>query len=227
MSHEDFLRRVRDGLKALPDDDRTVTLSNGHRRHALEAPPGDRTAIIEQFVERLEHHGARVRRVSEPEIPAAVYGALYEHRAKSVVAPEGLPEEWLETWSANPDHEVLAEHPQLSAEEMDQADAIVTACAGAVADAGAVVLDGGPGQGRREVIPSCHVCVVRAAQIDSSLPEVLDKLDSRRPITWCGGPTAPSDAPATPGHGRHRQRQLVVLIVESDDLPRRMTTSSR
>ncbi|MGF6881417.1 L-lactate dehydrogenase complex protein LldG [Nocardia sp. GAS34] len=217
MSREDFLRRVRDGLKALPDDDRTVTL-NGHRRHTTEESPRDRTAIIEQFVERLEHHGARVRRLAEPQIPAAVYGALYEHRAKSVVAPEGLPEEWLETWSANPDHQVLDEYPQLSPEELDDADAIVTACAGAVADAGAVVLDGGPGQGRREVIPSCHVCVVRAAQIDSSLPEVLDKLDSRRPITWCGGPTAPSDAPASPGQGRHRQRQLVVLIVESDEI---------
>jgi L-lactate dehydrogenase complex protein LldG len=214
MSREDFLRRVRDGLKALPEDDRTVTL-NGHRRHAAEESPRDRTAIIEQFVERLEHHGARARRLAEPQIPAAVYGALYEHRAKSVVAPEGLPGEWLETWSANPDHQVLDDHPQLSPEELDDADAIVTACAGAVADAGAVVLDGGPGQGRREVIPSCHVCVVRAAQIESSLPEVLDKLDSRRPITWCGGPTAPSDAPGAPAQGRHRQRQLVVLIVES------------
>ena len=219
MSREDFLRRVRDGLKALPDDDRTVTLSNGHRRHTAEVSPVDRTAIIEQFIERLQHHGARVRRLSEPEIPAAVYGALFEHRAKSVVAPEGLPDEWLETWSANPDHQILPEHPQLSTEDMDQADAIVTACAGAVADAGAVVLDGGPGQGRRELIPSCHICVVRAAQIDSSLPEVLDKLDSRRPITWCGGPTGPSDAPATSGQGRHRQRQLVVLIVESADVP--------
>jgi L-lactate dehydrogenase complex protein LldG len=215
MSREDFLRRVRDGLKALPDDDRTVTLSNGHRRHAAEISAVDRTAIVEQFVERLGHHGALVRRVTESQIPAAVHTALRENRAKTVVAPEGLPEDWLETWARNPDHHLVSDHPHLSAQELDQADAAVTACAGAVADAGAVVLDGGPGQGRREIIPSFHICVVRAAQIDSSLPEVLDKLDSRRPITWCGGPTGPSDAPATPGQGRHRQRQLVVLIVES------------
>jgi L-lactate dehydrogenase complex protein LldG len=219
MSREELLRRVRDALEAMPDDDRTVTLPRDHRRTAPEISPGDRTEIIELFIERLEHHGARVERLTESEIPEAVHTALRTHRAKSVVAPNGLPGEWLETWSAGAGNTVIADHPQLATEELDAADAVVTTCAGAVADAGAVVLDGGPGQGRsdRTLTPSCHICVVRAIQIDSSLPEVLDRLDSRRPITWCGGPTAPSDAKLTPGQGRHRQRQLIVLIVGSDE----------
>ena len=216
MSREEFLRRVRDGLKALPDDDRTVTLFPGHRRGAADLSPADRSTIVELFVERLEHHGARIARVSEAGIADAVDAALRAQRATTVAVPHGLPEEWLEPWSQREDNQILTDDSPVTAEELDDADAMVTTCAGAVADAGAVVLDGGPGQGFRDrtLAPECHICVVRTAQIDSSLPEVLDKLDSRRPITWCGGPTAPSDAKAR-NHGRHRQRQLIVLIVDS------------
>ncbi|WP_216893993.1 LutC/YkgG family protein [Nocardia alni] len=217
MTREDFLRRVRDGLKSLPDDDRTITLSN--RRTPPELSLADPT-IVELFIERLEHHGARVERITEAEIPAAVRGALRTYRAKSVVTPNGLPDEWLDPWAEDAGNTVMRDHQQLTPEELDDADAVVTTCAGAVADAGAVVLDGGPGQGRSEtLVPTCHICVVRTPQIDSSLPEVLDKLDSRRPITWCGGPTAPADAKGAPGQGRHRQRQLIVLIVDEFDSP--------
>jgi L-lactate dehydrogenase complex protein LldG len=217
MSQEEFLRRVRDGLKALPDDDRTITPSRNHRRNAPEVSLADHTTIVEMFIARLKHHGAHVDRVAEPKIPEAVHDALRAHGAKSVVAPHGLPEEWLEDWSGTDGHHLVTDHPQLSAADLDEVDAVVTTCAGAVADAGAVVLDGGPGQGRRDptLVPSCHICVVRVEQIDSSLPEVLDKLDSRRPITWCGGPSAPSDTKIAPVQGKHRLRQLIVLIVES------------
>ncbi|WP_169816100.1 LUD domain-containing protein [Nocardia miyunensis] len=218
MSREEFLRRVRDGLKALPDDDRTVTLFPGHRRGAADLSPADRSTIVELFVERLEYHGARVARVRESDIPEAVDAALRAQRADTVVAPHGLPEQWLELWAKEQDNQILTEDSPVPNADLDDADAMVTTCAGAVADAGAVVLDGGPGQGFRDrtLAPQCHICVVRTAQIDSSLPEVLDKLDSRRPITWCGGPTAPSDA-KTRDHGRHRQRQLIVLIVDSPE----------
>lgn len=219
MSREEFLRRVRDGLKALPDDDRTVTLFPGNRRGMADLSPAD-SAIVELFVERLEHHGARITRVSESGIPEAVHAALRAQRATTVVAPHGLPEEWLELWAKEQDNQILTDDSHFTSTELDDADAMVTTCAGAVADAGAVVLDGGPGQGFRDrtLAPQCHICVVRTAQIDSSLPEVLDKLDARRPITWCGGPTAPSDAKSR-NHGRHRQRQLIVLIVDSPELP--------
>jgi L-lactate dehydrogenase complex protein LldG len=43
------------------------------------------------------------------------------------------------------------------------------------------------------LLPDCHVCVVRADRIDSSLPEALEKLDPRRPITWFSGPSATVD----------------------------------
>jgi L-lactate dehydrogenase complex protein LldG len=219
MSREEFLRRVRDGLKALPDDDRTVTLFPSHRRGAADLSPADRSTIVELFIEQLGHHGARVTRVDESGIPDAIHAALRTQRATTVIAPYGLPAEWLEPWAGEPDNQILTDESGCSTEELDDADAMVTTCAGAVADAGAVVLDGGPGQGLRDrtLTPQCHICVVRTAQIDSSLPEVLDKLDSRRPITWCGGPTAPADAKAR-NHGRHRQRQMIVLLVDSPGL---------
>ncbi|WP_024801022.1 LUD domain-containing protein [Nocardia sp. BMG51109] len=215
-SREEILRRVRDGLKALPDDERTVTVPRNYRRHAPDVSPDDRTAIVELFVERLRLYGAQVNRTTESEIPDMVRTVLRTHDATSVVAPDGLPEDWLRPWAETDEHRVIDDHPQLSTDDLDGVDAVVTACAGAVADSGTVVLDGGPGQGRRgpTLVLDCHVCVVRADQIVSALPEILDRLDPRRPITFFSGPAATVDIEMVHVEGVHGPRQLEVVVVE-------------
>ncbi|MBF6173293.1 LutC/YkgG family protein [Nocardia blacklockiae] len=206
---EEILRRVRDGLMALPDDERTVTLSR-HPRHAAVVSPVDRAAAVEQFLEQAKHYGAEGERLTEPELADRVNLALRAHGITSVLAPDGLPEEWLEHWSAPDEHRTVVEHSQQSASE--PVDAIVTTCTGAVADSGTLVLDGGPGQLRRTpaLVPPCHVCVVRAEQIVPTLPEVLDKLDPRHPITFYGGPSGAADLRAT----GDSPRRLIVFVVE-------------
>ncbi|MCM6772685.1 LUD domain-containing protein [Nocardia sp. CDC159] len=207
---EEMLRRVRDALKALPDDERTVTLGR-HRRPNPELDPQARAELVDMFAERVKNDGAQVVRVSEDGIAEAVTEALTTQDIGSVVAPEGLPLDWLTAWAEADGHRVVADHPLVG----DTPDAVVTGCAGAVVEPATVVLDGGPGQGRASMLaPGCHICVVRAAQVEPALPDVLDKLDSRRPITWFRGPSAAPDDELVPVPTGQGPRHLVIVIVE-------------
>lgn len=217
-SSEEFLRRVRDALEALPNDERMVPVPRNYQRNAPVASAADLAEIVELFTARLKHHGAEVHRVDPEEIPAAIDLALRTHSATSALAPDGLPTDWLLYWSADVNHRVLDDQPLRSILDRERTDAVVTGCAGAVADAGTLILDGGPGQCRRDaaVLADCHICVVRVEQIDYSLPQALDKLDPRRPITWFGGPAVMTD-PAVEqarvgGVIEETERRLVVII---------------
>lgn len=219
-SREEFLRRVRDALEALPDDERMVPVPRNYQRNAPVTSAEDQAEIVELFIDRLKFHGAQVHRVQAEEIPATIELALRAHGARSALAPDGLPAEWLSSWALSDGHRVLDDQPQLSILDRERTDAVVTGCAGAVADAGTLILDGGAGQCRRDaaVLADCHICVVRVEQIDYSLPQVLDKLDPRRPITWFGGPTAMPDPDADTGRVggaiEETERRLVVVIVD-------------
>ena len=209
-SHEEILRRVRDGLRALPDDEHTGPVARAYPPQAADVSPIDHAAIVELFAERLTHYDARVHRIDESQIAATLHAVLTSHGVESVIAPDGLPRNWLAAWAIAGDHRIRADLP---ADDPDRADALVTTCAGAVADSGTVVLDGGPGQGRHAptLLPDRHICVVRAAQVVSSLPDVLDRLDPLGPVTFFSGPSATVDLEMTRRHG---PRRLDVIIME-------------
>jgi hypothetical protein len=132
------------------------------------------------FAERAADYRAEVTRVPEDKARSAVAAALSRRGIRSLVVPGGFPTELL------PDGpwRLLSDSPPLSVRELDAADAVLTTCALAIAVTGSVVLDAGPGQGRRSLtlLPDYHLCVVRAADISGDIPEALERLRPRRPI---------------------------------------------
>ncbi|MDX8032176.1 LUD domain-containing protein [Lentzea sp. BCCO 10_0856] len=157
---------------------------------------------VELFAERVADYRAIVHTVSD--VPEALKTLV----GKRIVAPAGVPEEWLidgVTWLREP----------LSIEELDQADGVLTGCAVAIADTGTIVLDGGEAQGRRALtlLPDYHLCVVRQDQIAASVPEALQLLEPTRPLTFISGPSATSDIELNRVEGVHGPRTLEVLIV--------------
>ncbi len=62
----------------------------------------------------------------------------------------------------------------LTAYELDEVDAVVTTATVGIAVTGTIVLDHGPGQGRRalSLVPDRHVCVVTSDQVVPTYPTV-------------------------------------------------------
>jgi L-lactate dehydrogenase complex protein LldG len=157
------------------------------------------------FLDRLAHYEATTHVVDEPELEGSVRAILAGRR---VIAPAGLPEGWLTGVDA------LTDEPPLGHDALDAADGVLTTCALAIAQTGTIVLDGGPGMGRRALtlLPDYHLCVVRAEQLVSSVPEAVQQLEPTRPLTFISGPSATVDIEMTRVRGVHGPRRLEVII---------------
>lgn len=165
---------------------------------------------------RLLDYRARVVRCGPDEVAATVARELAG--AGSVAVPHGLPEAWAVA-ARTAGVVVRADLPgrPLATAELDRTDAVVTGCRVAVADTGTIVLDAGPGQGRRvlTLLPDRHVCVVRSDQVVGSVPEAVRLLEAHpeRPLTWISGPSATSDIELVRVEGVHGPRDLRVVLV--------------
>lgn len=177
------------------------------------------TDVIEDFVEKVEDYGAKVVRAAPSAVREALTEALIALGSERVILPDGLPQDWTEA-IAGTSVNITGDEPQLSHAQLNDTDTVVTTCAVAMADSGTIALDHGQGQGRRALtlLPDKHLCVVRASQVVSDVPEgvalLTPAIRARRPITWLSGGSATSDIELERVEGVHGPRTLYVVLVE-------------
>jgi L-lactate dehydrogenase complex protein LldG len=169
-------------------------------------------ALIELLTERLHDYGTSVRSCPADGVAQAVRAALAERGARRVVLPPGLILD-----GAGPDGVEFLADDGLSAEALDAIDGVITTAALAIAETGTIILDGGPGQGRRalSLVPDYHLCILHASQIVGVVPQALERLEPGRPCTWISGPSATSDIELDRVQGVHGPRTLEVILAGS------------
>ncbi len=211
---ETILWRVRRATRDVPESERPedVPVERGYR----DREDAEREEIVSRFAERVAEYKATVHRVKEDELPGAIEEILRGRGVERLVVPPLLPEGWIPA-----DIETLrdAARPRLTDEELDASDGALTGCALGIAQTGTIVLDAGPGQGRRALtlLPDYHLCVVREEQIVGLVPEAFAELEETvkgegRAITFISGPSATSDIELNRVEGVHGPRTLEVLI---------------
>lgn len=192
-AREEILGRVR---AALATADRSVPeIPRGYRASS----PAD----VDLFVERVEDYRATVVRCTADQVESAIAAAVGDRR---VVVPAGLA--WVVPNSVQDTGQTAA--------ELDQLDAVVTASRLAIATTGTIILDHGPGQGRRalSLVPDLHVCIVHAEEVVAGVSDAIARLDPAQPQTWISGPSATSDIELNRVEGVHGPRTLHVLVIK-------------
>jgi L-lactate dehydrogenase complex protein LldG len=184
-----------------------AALADGPEPPTASAPrriPDASLDVAALFCERVADYRAAVERCSASELAATLRRALPD--GARVVVPRDLD---LDVPGAVPDDD-------LSAADLDAVDAVVTRARLGVAETGTIVLDHGPGQGRRAItlVPDLHVCVVEVDQVVADVPDAFDGLDATRPLTWISGPSATSDIELDRVEGVHGPRSLHVIVVQ-------------
>lgn len=210
-----ILGRIRAALADVPADETAddVPVPRGYRR----AGPVMAGHALELFAERAADYRAQVQRVARHAVPEAIASLLAAQGISAYVVPPGFPEHYLTECGAAA--APVRDEERLTARSLDALQGVITTCALAIAETGTIVLDGGPGQGRRalSLLPDYHLCLVHADQIVATVPDAIARLNPRAPLTMISGPSATSDIENTRVEGVHGPRTLHILIVESDE----------
>jgi L-lactate dehydrogenase complex protein LldG len=204
-ARDEVLARIR---TALAPGGQAAAIPRQYRRAG--EPAGDDP--IGLLIDRLVDYRATVTRAGPAEVAAVLAQRLSAHGVNSVLVPDGFPESWLEASSAG-----RRTDEALTPAQLDAIDGVVCTCALAIAETGTIVLDGGPGQGRRALtlVPDYLLVVLRTDQIVAGVPEAVAMLDPTRPLTWISGPSATSDIELNRVEGVHGPRTLDVILVDN------------
>ena len=204
-----ILGRIRDALADVPAQEtpQDVPVPRDYLRSHAD------TATVALFADRVTDYRAQVTEATSRTARKRIEEALIARGLQTLVVAPGFPEELL------PHGPWRMLHEPLSVSELETADGVLTTAAAGIAVTGTIVLDAGPGQGRRALtlLPDYHLCVVRADQITGDVPEALAHLDPARPLTFISGPSATSDIELHRVEGVHGPRTLDVLVIRDPE----------
>lgn len=166
--------------------------------------------ILALFEERLLDYDATVTHCGVDDVPIVLRQILAGLGVKTVCVPRGFP-------LHATDGLVVTQDEDLSYAELDATEAVLTDSVLGIAETGSIVLQSGPGMGRRALtlIPDVHVCIVRASTVVGTVPEAFAALapTAHLPTTFVSGPSATADIEMTRVKGVHGPRFLHVVLV--------------
>lgn len=213
---DEILARVRQALRDVPA---AASIEQDAPVDWVYGRPVSADGVLAEFVEKVIDYKAAVVECPADQVPAQIAQALGQHGARTVIVPAGLDAQWCQAIrDAGLELTVEAADQPLSNAELNQIDAVVTASAVGAAETGTIVLDHSDDQGRRalSLVPDVHVCVIRAEQVVSGVPEAVVRLKpsvlAGQPLTWISGGSATSDIELTRVEGVHGPRTLHVII---------------
>lgn len=187
------------------------------RREYVDAPvlPPNPAVLVQEMKESLEDYGAQVTICdSEDALPEHITRTL--EGLPSVVISGDAPLNWMKAIMAK--HLVYLDSPlePLDNDVLNGVSATLTASRLGIAPTGTIVLDGGPGQGRRIItlLPDTHIIVLYTDTIYATVPQAIRALAKypTRPMTWISGPSATSDIELSRVDGVHGPRNLKVIL---------------
>jgi iron-sulfur cluster protein len=194
---------------ALADRPATADVPRDYRRKSERS----REETVTLFAKRVSEYRATVRRAAADELGDALAELCGQAGARRLAVPRDLPD------TRRPPGVELVPDTGLTPHELDGLDGALTGCALGIAETGTIVLDGGPGQGRRALtlVPDYHLCVIAEEQVVGLVPEAVERLEPAiaegRPLTFVSGPSATSDIELNRVEGVHGPRTLHVVVV--------------
>lgn len=216
-AREEIMGLVRAALSDVTASGGAVTSVEREYRTSGALAVGSDEAV-EMLVDRLVDYRATVHHAADDAAVARLVAEIVDGLpdASSIVVPSGIDRSWLAALPTSVEVLDDSREQPMTALELDEVDAVITASRVSVADTGTIVLDGEPDQGRRAVtlVPDVHVCVVRRDQVVETVPEGVTILAEHpdRPQTWISGPSATSDIELSRVEGVHGPRTLHVVI---------------
>ena len=182
----------------------------GIARHYRRIGTLDLDERLALFDERLRHYNATPFH-SAGDVRGGIGDILGLRGKRILIVPPSFPPEW------RPSGFMFIPDENLSKDQLNFNDGVVTLCTLGIASTGTVVLESSREQGRRAatLIPDYHLCVLRKEDLVELVPEALRKLETSKevPLTFFSGPSATVDIEMTRVRGVHGPRTLDVLIV--------------
>lgn len=212
----EILARIR---AQTPDPKGTMRGYDDVPRRYLQLGSLESSARKTLLLSRLVDYDAEVIEVQLSTIGTVVSQVLAKHEESVLLVPPAVPDAWLPR-----EIEVIRDTeppaPPLAVAALNRAQAVLTPCAGAIAQTGTLLLAHERNQGRRvlSLVPDHHVCVLRAEQIVETVSEGLALLEQSRtlPLTTISGPSATADIEMTRIRGVHGPRRLTVLLLSDN-----------
>lgn len=208
-ARQEILGRIRQSLGAVSSN--RAENYEEVARHYTQAGTLDAESKLALFEERLRDYDAIVYRCSRATLRQTIAEALRQRGKRQMLIPEGIDPECLPADAAE-----FVRDRDLSYEQLDRSQGVLTTCATAIAISGTIVLRHSASEGRRALtlIPDYHLCIVRANQVVETVAEGIRALGSpTEPVTTISGPSATADIEMTRIKGVHGPRTLDVIIV--------------